>query len=406
MSWANALCFNFCEDDMAKKALILNTSHNDLRMILALKELGFFVIATGNSPGLVGQDYVDEYIRADYSDKEAMLALSKKLAIDYICACCNDLGVYTAAYIAEELNLPGYDDYKTTLTLHNKDKFKKFALDNNITTPPSQSFSDKDLALQFCKTQEFPLIVKPIDMSAGRGVSKIESVEDAAHCIEKAFLSSRKKRIIIESFIDGSQHGFCTFLINKKVAGICSNDEYSFVNPYRVEIDAFPATNFDEVKNTLVEQIEKMANLLNLHDGIFHLQYRMRGQKPYIIEVMRRTLGNLYMLPAQKLTGVNLDYWQARVYCGMDISGFPRDAKQEGFYAYRAVMATKNGIVKEIVIDKSLEKYIFDRCFVWDKVSPIKDFTAELLLLLFMRFDSRKEMEDVLLGSYDKIYAD
>ena len=49
-----------------KKVLILNTSHNDLRLILALKEMGFYVVSIGNRPGLVGEKYVNQY-RGDYS---------------------------------------------------------------------------------------------------------------------------------------------------------------------------------------------------------------------------------------------------------------------------------------------------------------------------------------------------
>ena len=112
-----------------KKVLILNTSHNDLRLILALKEMGFYVVSIGNRPGLVGEKYVNQYIQMDYSCKEEVLALSRKLNIDAICACCNDIGVITAAYVAEEMGLPGHDSYENTLIMHHKDRFKKFARD-------------------------------------------------------------------------------------------------------------------------------------------------------------------------------------------------------------------------------------------------------------------------------------
>lgn len=157
-----------------KKVLILNTSHNDLRLILALKEMGFYVVSIGNRPGLVGEKYVNQYIQMDYSCKEEVLALSRKLNIDAICACCNDIGVITAAYVAEEMGLPGHDSYENTLIMHHKDRFKKFAREYGITTPQSEYFFEEEDAVKWLDKAEYPIIVKPTDLSAGRGVAKAD----------------------------------------------------------------------------------------------------------------------------------------------------------------------------------------------------------------------------------------
>ena len=86
-----------------KRALILNTSHNDLYSIKALKQMNFYVIATGGNKGLIGEQFVDEYFQMDYSKKEEILKFAETQNIDYICACCNDFGVMTASFVAEKL---------------------------------------------------------------------------------------------------------------------------------------------------------------------------------------------------------------------------------------------------------------------------------------------------------------
>ena len=78
-------------------------------LILAAKKLGFRVITTGNAPELVGHAYADEYYYADFSDKDEVLTLAREQRIDAICACANDFGAITAAYVAEEMGLPGHD---------------------------------------------------------------------------------------------------------------------------------------------------------------------------------------------------------------------------------------------------------------------------------------------------------
>ena len=389
-----------------KRALILNTSHNDLRMILALKELGYYVTATGNQPGLVGEKYVDEYIRTDYSDKERVLELSEKLGIDAICACCNDFGVITAAFIAEKMGLPGHDTYENVLTIHHKDRFKQFAKEHGILTPEAACFSTEKDAINWLSNAEYPIIVKSSDLSAGNGVSRADCHEEAAEAVRKAFNSSRIKKIIIEPFIESSQHAFCTFIINKKVAAYCTNNEYSFINPYRVEIDTYPAENFECVKGILTKEAEKIASILDLKDGILHMQYRLKDGKPFIIEAMRRVLGNLYMIPAEKLTGLNWDYWEVKAHCGLDCSDFPADIKQHGFYAYRAIMGKKNGNIKKVVIPDSISKYIFDDFMPWQPDKPIRNYMSEPLGFLFFQFDSVKEMNDIMLNRYEDIYVE
>ena len=98
-----------------KKALLLCASHNDLGLIRALRELGYCIIVTGSIENQPGQKMCDKYIKADYSNKELILKIAKQEKIDAIIQCCNDFGVYTAAYVAENLGLPGYDSYETTL---------------------------------------------------------------------------------------------------------------------------------------------------------------------------------------------------------------------------------------------------------------------------------------------------
>lgn len=179
-----------------KKVLLLCTSHNY------------------NSPG---ESWVDKYIKADYSDKDLILSISREEAIDVICPCCNDFGVYTAAYVAEKLDLPGYDLYETTLTLHNKDKFKKFALKYDILTPKTESYDNPELAMECIQNMVFPLIIKPTDANAGNGISKVQNYEEAMVAVSEAFSKSRVKRIVVEPYIEGSQHGFCKSSITSTV---------------------------------------------------------------------------------------------------------------------------------------------------------------------------------------------
>lgn len=383
-----------------KKVLLLCSSHNDLGVIRSLRKLGAYIIVTGNIENLPGQKWCDKFIKADYSDKDLIYKIAKKEKIDAICQCCNDFGVYTAAYVAERLNLPGYDSYETTLILHNKDRFKQFARENEILTPLAETFTDIDSAIQYVKNAIYPIIIKPTDCSAGNGISKVNNLNEAVLSIKVAFEKSRSKRIVIEAYIYGTQHGFCTFLINRKVVAVCSNNEYSIINPYRVEIDTFPAEKEENVRKILISEIEKIAHLLSLKDGIFHLQYIYDGKKPMIIEVMRRILGNMYHIPGNRLTGIDWEYWETRAKCGLSCHNFPINSYQEGFFAYKTLLAQKDGIIKEINIPELYGKYMDFSYMLHNVGSAIKNFKSTPVGFLFFTFPTYEIMKDVLISNY------
>ena len=387
------------------KALLLCASHNDIYLIKSLRKLGYSIVAIGNIPNLPGQKYVDKYIQLDYSDKEKVLEFARGEKINAIVQCCNDFGVYTASYVAERMGLPGYDSYDVTLTLHNKDRFKKFANDNGILSVKSYFFENIDEAKMWFQNAQFPLIVKPTDCSAGNGIHKITKIDDVDVALQDAFNKSRAGKIVIERFITGTQHGFCTFIKNRKVVAHCSNNEYSIMNPYRVEIDTWPADNEARYASTLIQQIEKIADLLQLKAGIFHLQYIVENGTPYIIEVMRRILGNMYGFPAGMVTGFDWDYWETRAKCGLSLSKLPFNTYQEGFFAYKTVLAEKNGIIESINVPPKYDRYIWNSFYLKQKGDLIKNYLSEPIGFLFMMFSSENEMRNVLIEQYENDFV-
>ena len=111
---------------MAKKrVLVLNGSFCEAPIIKKAKEMGMYVITTGNAPNLIGHQYADEYIPADYSDKEKVLQIVKDNDIEGVISCANDFGVLTAAYVAEQMGWPGHDKYEIAKLLHHKNLFKQ-----------------------------------------------------------------------------------------------------------------------------------------------------------------------------------------------------------------------------------------------------------------------------------------
>lgn len=376
-----------------KKILILNGSHSEIPLIKAAKEMGLFVITSGNNPELSGHKLSDKYINADYSDCEKMLEIAKQEKIDYICSCANDFGIITASYVAEKLGLGGHDSYETTLKLHHKDSFKELVNQYDLLSTKGKRFTDKDEAIQYVLSLDYPVMIKPVDLTGGKGVSKAFTEEEKINGINNAFNMGRIKTIVIEQFIDGTYHSFDTYIVNKKVVSMFSDNEYAHYNPFYCAISGGPADEFESVKDLLVKEFEKIANILDLVDGKLHCQYIMtKDKKPYIIEYSRRLSGDMYGVPVNRSTGIDDAKLTVMAECGMDISKDVCVNEQKGNVGRYIMQAPHNGIIEEVLIDPSLEKHIFDRYEWWNKGYQINDYYKDKLGVIFYDFDNRNEM--------------
>ena len=375
-------------NDTLKKILILNGSHSEIPLILSAKKLNLFTITTGNDPKMLGHNLSDKYINCDFSKKRSILEISKMLNIDYICSSANDFGIITASYVSENLELPGHDSYENTLRLHQKDKFKKIAMDLSLYVPSSISFSISDKIEGIESKFDYPFLVKPVDLTGGKGISKVNSKNDIERAIKKAFTISREKRIIIEEFIDGTLHSFSTFLINQKVCFFYSDDEFSTYDPFHVTASFSKKIDNSLVTNGLIDQVQKIAKSLKLVDGVFHLQYIYSDHKFYIIDITRRCSGDFYPLPIKYSCNTDLSSFILRAEMGKKLFSFPRYNQLEGYGRY-CIISRQHGRLREIKFNSTLREMILEKFYVVKKGSVVqKNEKVMVIILNFKNFDS------------------
>nr|VFJ58658.1 MAG: Phosphoribosylglycinamide synthetase, ATP-grasp (A) domain [Candidatus Kentron sp. FM]VFJ67624.1 MAG: Phosphoribosylglycinamide synthetase, ATP-grasp (A) domain [Candidatus Kentron sp. FM]VFK11390.1 MAG: Phosphoribosylglycinamide synthetase, ATP-grasp (A) domain [Candidatus Kentron sp. FM] len=376
-----------------KKMLIAGGGYADIPLILAAKSLGFHVITSGNRADDLGHRYSDQVRLADFSGKEAMLDLARSLRIDAICACCNDFSALSAAYVAEEMGLPGHDPYETAKILHHKDRYRAFARDHGIPSPKAEGFSSLETAMRELNRFRLPAIIKPVDLTGGKGISKVEHLQEGRPALEAAFGRSQAGRVVIEEFIRGSRHGLSTFVRDGKVVFSFNDNEHYFLNPYLVSAASTPSVAPASVAQRLCSYVEKIASILSLGTGIVHLQYILRDEEPFIIEICRRAPGDLYTRFVSHATGVDYPAFIVGAAAGMDCSGLIQ-AEPQGFYTRHCVMASAPGRVRDVSIDPSVQTRIIDRLLWWRKGDIIEDHLTQKLGIVFLRFDSMAEMLD------------
>jgi len=377
----------------AKRLLLVGGGYADIPLILAARRLGYHVTTSGNRPDELGHRYGDEYQPADFSDPEAIHRLAERLEVSAICACCNDFAALSAAYAAEQLGLPGHDSFDVAQVIHHKDRYRQFALDHAIATPKAMGFTSKRHALTGIGSLPLPVIVKPVDLTGGKGMSIVKEGRESEVAIDKAFASSKTSRIVVEEFVVGSRHGFSAFLVDGRVVFFFSDNEHYFLNPFLVSAASVPSIASPVVERALCADAEKIASLLSLQDGIFHVQYILRDDEPIIIEICRRAPGDLYVELVRHATGVDYPAWIVRASAGLDCSALGQ-APPKSYYTRHCVMSAAPGRVKDVVFDASIEHNIIDRFMFWQRGDVVADILTAKFGIVFLEFTSQDEMWD------------
>lgn len=381
--------------------LLLGGGHAEIPLIQAAQSLGWYVITTGNDRKGLGHPYADKNVFVNYSDKDAMLELAKNEGVQAVCSGCNDFALLSTVYVCEKLGLPGHDSYATSLEIHHKDKYRALATRLGIPTPRAlvvRSIADFEAAIA---QLTFPIIVKPVDLTGGKGIHRAANADEAREAYKDACSRTRQDHIVVEEFVQGSNHGFSAMLVKGKVAFAFSDNEQYYINKYMVSGANSPSTSSDKTLAMLREYSERIAQELHLVDGILHIQYIERADgTPIIIEICRRPPGDLYIKFVKYATGVDYPKFIVQAETGEDISDIA-DIPTQGFWLRHCIMSDcqagdngSTGTVHDVVFAPEIQGNIVEK-FLWYKPGEIiTDKLTYKAGIVFFKFDTLTEMQD------------
>ncbi|MBR2271115.1 MAG: ATP-grasp domain-containing protein [Fibrobacter sp.] len=384
-----------------KKMLLLGGGHAEIPLIQAAQSLGWYVITTGNAREGLGHPYADKNVFADFSDKDAMLKLAKSEGVQAVCSGCNDFALLSTVYVCEKLGLPGHDSYATSLEIHHKDKYRALATKLGIPTPRAlvvRSAADFEAAIA---QLTFPIIVKPVDLTGGKGIHRAATPEEAHTAYKDACSRTRQDHIVVEEFVQGSNHGFSAMLVKGKVAFAFSDNEQYYINKYMVSGANSPSTSSNKTLAMLREYSERIAQELHLVDGILHIQYIERADgTPVIIEICRRPPGDLYIKFVKYATGIDYPKFIVLAETGEDIADIA-DVPTQGFWLRHCIMADCqagengcSGTVRDVTFAPEIQGNIIEK-FLWYKPGEvITDKLTYKAGIVFFKFDTLAEMQD------------
>lgn len=386
-----------------KKLLLLGGLKYLIPVIKAAHEMGIYVITCDYLPNNIAHQYSDEYVNESITDKEAILKIAKEKNIDGIMSFAVDPGVPTAAYVAEQMGLPGCP-YKSVQILQNKVLFRDYLHKNGFNVPKAKGYEKYSDALEDIKSFNLPVIIKPTDSAGSKGVTKIEHLEELKSAFDLAIKNSLSdKRVIIEEYIE--QSGFSSdsdsFSINSDLKYVSFSNQYfdpKAENPYTPSAYSWPSTIAPKHQNELVSELKRLVKLLDLGTSIFNIETRVGTDgKPYIMEVSPRGGGNRLSEVLRYATGVDLIKMAVKSSVGGKIDDITMP-EYNGCWAEIIVHSNIDGVFDKVVIKDELKDNVIETD-IWvksgDRVNAFRG-ANDAIGTLVLKFEAWKDLEEAL----------
>jgi len=317
--------------------------------IIKAKERTFSVMTVDMNPHAIGFKYADLHSVISIYDKDKIIEWSRSavpsnsisgvITMGTDCSC-------TVAEVARAFGLPGVSPESAFISV-NKDCFREKLKEAGIFTPDFLITEDIHSIPKKLFSMTFPLVVKPVDSMGSRGVKKIFSHTEFSSAVVEATGFSRRKKVIIEEFLEGNEFSLDACMIDGKCYPLGFADRVIEYEPFFVETGySMPSVLGAEERKSMISLMEKASQAIGVYDGIVKGDLKLTEEGPVLIEMAVRLSGNRMSSDAIPIS------------CGVDAVGIsldialgkkkiPPNPEYEKGYAYRAFLPA-SGVVKKI----------------------------------------------------------
>lgn len=274
----------------AKRLMMLGAGPAQLPAIRRAAEAGVYLITVDYLPDNVGHRYSHQYMNCSTTDREAVLAAARRLAIDGIVTFASDVATPTVAYVAEQLGLPGGNP-RAASVMSNKGLFRAFQRQQGLRGPAFAVGSDPAGLRRGLEGLRLPAIVKPVDTSGSRGISRLEDPSDAA--LERAFAIARQHsrcgQVCVEEYVGGTDVSGDGFFTAGRLSAVVTRKYSRGFMPtgHRLPSPLPPAA-----QRRIREEVERSALALGYRDGPVDFDARIDGADVVVLEMSPRLGGN------------------------------------------------------------------------------------------------------------------
>ncbi len=289
---------------MAKAFVLTGGSRSQLGLLEQARALGHEVCVVDGSEQAPLLEEADHAIVRSFADVAGVVSDLEGRGIEPVAVATmgSDQAVLPTAQLAERLGLPGLP-VGTARTVADKRRMRAAFEKRKVRCPKGREAASFEEAEQAFHQLGAPVVVKPVDGSAQRGVTEVRAEGELADAVDRALAASKTGAIVLEQYLDGDEFTVNGFLLQGEYFPMSVTRRLLYPPPpLGVCIShRYPSLLANEAP--LFELARHASLAVGLETGPSYVQVRMRDGAPWAIEVGARLGGGKDAELAKLVTG-------------------------------------------------------------------------------------------------------
>ncbi len=291
--------------------LIIGAGTDQVPAYERAQALGIETVAIDYDPNAPAFSIAQYHYVVSTKDIDAVIDTAKRIAdtigLDGVMTIGAEVSP-TVSAVADSLNLPGVSPEVALLTTNKCARAKRF-MEANIRFPNYSVIDQKNQK----HTLKYPLVIKPSDNSASRGVRIIENDHELAQTLPESLALASDQQVILEEFVPGDQISIEGVVVDGILHVTAIADRNYARNPYFYPLmvedgGEMPTKHAQPTIDKMCAEFAKAAKALGIHTGPTKgdLIISQEGDV-YVIEVTSRLSGGGFcsrVVP--RVNGINI----------------------------------------------------------------------------------------------------
>jgi len=289
---------------MASAFVLTGGSRSQLGLLEQARALGHEVCVVDGSERAPLLEEADHAIVRSFTDVGGVVSDLEQRGIEPIAVATmgSDQAVLPTAQLAERLGLPGLP-VETARTVADKRRMRAAFDKRKVRCPKGREAASFEEAEQAFHQLGAPVVVKPVDGSAQRGVTEVRAEGELADAVDRALAASKASAIVLEQYLDGDEFTVNGFLLAGEYFPMSVTRRLLYPPPPLGVCIAHRYPSLLENEQPLFDLAHKASLAVGLDTGPSYVQVRMRDGAPWAIEVGARLGGGKDAELAKLVTG-------------------------------------------------------------------------------------------------------
>ncbi len=275
---------------MGKRILISGAGANQLWVIEKAKAMGHVTVAMDGDIEAPGLAAAEAGVQGNILDASEVERAGRENRVDGIYPAA-ELGVEAAAEAAARLGLPGVAP-EVAVRVRNKLAMRQALEAAGLPGPGFRGVESIAEARQAVLDIGLPVIIKPADGNASRGVRRIDRIEELPSAFECALARARGGIVLVEAFMEGEEFNVDGLVFDGEyvLGGLTAKELSPGANRFDLGIHMPPPAP-SEVIEEVVGTVVAALRAIGFDSGTTHGEVMVTEAGPRIVEIAGRPGG-------------------------------------------------------------------------------------------------------------------